>query len=88
MTHAAPVSLIIAAAVGATSGLHTATWGMYKDAMYEGFSTRKYRRSILIGAASAIVIQAVLRFDLGGPSGLLMLFGLAYVLEQIGRAHV
>ena len=82
MTLAPTASLIIAAVVGALSGLHTATWGMYKDAMYEGFSARKYARSVLIGVAAAIALQALMRLDLGAPAGLLMLFGLAYVLER------
>ena len=30
--------LLLAAAVGVMAGVHTATWGMYKDAPHEGFS--------------------------------------------------
>jgi len=57
------------------SGLHAATWGMYKDLPYEGFSSRKYLRSPLIGGVAGVVLQAFLKFDLGSPAGLLMLFG-------------
>ena len=32
---------LLAAAVGLIAGIHTATWGMYKDAPHEGFSGRK-----------------------------------------------
>lgn len=77
-----PALLGTAALVGLLSGLHTATWGMYKDAMYEGFSTRKYARSILVGCGAAIALQLGLQFDLRQSAGLLMLFALAYVLER------
>ena len=34
----------------ALAGLHTSTWGMYKDAPHEGFTWPKYFRSTLVGA--------------------------------------
>ena len=42
--------LLLAAAVGVMAGVHTATWGMYKDAPHEGFSCWKYSRSIVLSA--------------------------------------
>ena len=75
-------SLAIAALVGAATGLHAATWGMYKDALYEGFSRWKFARSVLIGAASGAVVQSLMRFDLRGPAGFVLLAGLAYALER------
>lgn len=82
MTLTASASLALAPLVGMASGLHTATWGMYKDAMYEGFSGRIYARSIVVGMLAATVVQLVMRFNLGVPAGFLMLFGLAYVVER------
>lgn len=82
MTLSASASLALAPFVGMASGLHTATWGMYKDAMYEGFSRRTFARSIVVGMVAATAAQLVMRFDLGTPAGFLMLFGLAYVLER------
>lgn len=76
-------SFAVATLVGMASGLHAATWGMYKDSPYEGFSARKYARSVLAGAGAAIAIQLWMNFPLNTPAGLLMLFGLAYVLERV-----
>ena len=47
---------LLAAAVGLIAGIHTATWGMYKDAPHEGFSGRKYARSIVLATVIAVVI--------------------------------
>ena len=32
--------------IGLLSGVHAASWGMYKDAPHEGFERRKFLRSI------------------------------------------
>ena len=74
--------VVPAALIGAASGLHVATWGMYKDALYEGFSARKYCRSVIAGAGSAVLIQLLMRFDPGTPGDAVLLFALAYVLER------
>ncbi len=73
---------ITAGLVGALAGLHSATWGMYKDALYEGFSIQKYLRSGLTGVAAALAIQAGLDFDLSRAGGFVLLFGTAYALER------
>lgn len=74
--------MIGAVLVGAAAGLHAATWGMYKDALYEGFSLRKYGRSVMVASAAALAINSRMGFDLRGAPGLVLLFGLAYVLER------
>jgi hypothetical protein len=38
-------AVIIAAGIGTLAGLHTATWGMYKDSIHEGFFWPRYFRS-------------------------------------------
>ena len=68
--------------VGALAGLHVATWGMYKDALYEGFSARKYARSVIVGALAAALLQLTLAFNLATGGGLLLLFALTYTLER------
>ena len=78
----APTSLLVAAGVGAMSGTHTAIWGMYKDAIHEGFTVGRFSRSIVVGVAVAIVIQAFMRLPLPGPAALVILFGLAYAAER------
>ena len=74
--------VIAAAVIGLLAGAHTATWGMFKDAIHEGFTLRRYSRSILIGGAVAVVLQLWLRFDLSRASNVVILFGLVYVLER------
>ena len=76
------LQLLPAAAIGSVSGLHTAIWGMYKDSAHEGFSRRKFLRSILIGAASSMFIQSLLALDLSQPGMIVLLFGLAYAAER------
>lgn len=44
---------IIITVVGALAGLHSASWGAYKDSPHEAFKTGKYLRSAVIGMAGA-----------------------------------
>jgi hypothetical protein len=72
----------IALAIGLLSGAHTSTWGMYKDSPHEGFTWRKYFRSILLSAGIALAWEAVLGFDLARAWARVVLFGLTYVTER------
>ncbi len=74
--------LFIALTVGFLAGLHISTWGMYKDAIYEGFGWWRYARSAIIGSAVAVIAYVVARPDLGQPDQIMLFFGLAYVLER------
>jgi hypothetical protein len=71
----------VALAVGLAAGAHTATWGMFKDAPYEGFTWLKYSRSIVLSGAIAIVLVSVADFASGAAS-MVVLFGLTYVIER------
>src|SRR5215207_5077563 len=82
MTPVTPSSLVIALTVGILSGAHTAIWGMYKDAIHEGFSARRFSRSVVVGSAVAVAIQLALGLPLQTAAGLLVLFGLAYAAER------
>lgn len=64
------------------SGFHCSIWGMYKDALHEGFGLATFARSIAIGAVVAMVIQATLHLPLPSPQSLVLLFGLAYGAER------
>ena len=75
-------ALVIAAGVGVLSGTHTAIWGMYKDAVHEGFTVRTFVRSIIIGAGVAIIVQLAFRLSIPTPGALVLLFGLAYAGER------
>ncbi len=74
--------LLLAAAVGLMAGIHTATWGMYKDAPHEGFSRWKYARSILLGTTIGVVVAAVWGLDPRRPADLVVLFGATYAVER------
>ena len=75
-------SLAVAIGVGTLSGAHTAIWGMYKDAIHEGFSVRRFARSVVVGASVAAAIAIALELPLHTAGGLLVLFGLAYAGER------
>jgi hypothetical protein len=73
---------VAALAIGLLSGAHTATWGMYKDSPHEGFTWRKYLRSILLSALIAVTWEEVVAFDLSAAWARVVLFGLTYVTER------
>ncbi len=73
---------IVAALVGIAAGADAAIWGMYKDAAHEGFSWPRFARSIVIGAAAALIIQQVVALDVPRPGAVLVLFGLTYAAER------
>ncbi|HUF31026.1 MAG TPA: hypothetical protein VMM77_10270 [Gemmatimonadaceae bacterium] len=68
--------------VGLLAGAHTATWGMYKDAVHEGFDAR-YFRSVLIGGVVAVGLVYGLDIDMSRAANHVMLFGLVYVIERV-----
>jgi hypothetical protein len=82
MTALSPQSLAVAALVGLLAGTHAAIWGMYKDAIHEGFALGRFSRSVLVGAACAVIVQAALALPLPGAGALVVLFGLAYAAER------
>src|SRR5688500_17376142 len=76
-----PMSIVIAILVGMLAGAHTATWGMYKDAVHEGFEWRKFVRSIVVSGALAplLVLIGLPVTDIGS---LVVLFAATYALER------
>ena len=74
--------LLIAAVLGCLAGLHTATWGMYKDSIHEGFFWPRYFRSPIAGAVMAVIAYVIARPVLSTPAGMVAFFGVAYVLER------
>jgi hypothetical protein len=55
---------------------------MYKDAIHEGFTFRRYSRSILLSTVLAPVVYAFSGLDALNPAHLVVLFGLVYVIER------
>jgi hypothetical protein len=76
------MSLLAALVVGILAGLHTATWGMYKDAIHEGFTVPRYLRSVFVSGLSAPIIVLVTGIDPLTASGLAVLFGVTYCVER------
>ena len=76
------INLFIALIIGLFAGTHISTWGMYKDALYEGFSYRKYFRSITFSSIIAVVLQWFTHFELTQAGNILILFGVTYVIER------
>ena len=74
--------LLIACAVGLLSGLHTSTWGMYKDAIHEGFGWPRYFRSAIVGMIMGGIAYVIARPVLDTPARLVAFFGVTYVLER------
>ena len=50
---------LTALGVAILAGLHTSTWGMYKDAPHEGFTWPKYFRSTVVAALVGVGLQAI-----------------------------
>jgi hypothetical protein len=77
------LNLFIAVLIGLIAGAHTSTWGMYKDALHEGFTWPKYFRSIIIGALVGAVWYAATGIDLERPGNMVVFFGLVYATERL-----
>jgi hypothetical protein len=69
--------------IGLLSGVHAASWGMYKDAPHEGFERRKFLRSIVLGGLIGPAAAHLMRLDPTSASGAVLLFGVAYVSERL-----
>src|SRR5215208_490017 len=76
------MNFLIALLVGLAAGTHVATWGMYKDAIHEGFTVRRYARSIVVGALAGLAVERFVQFDLTRASSIVVLFGLVYAVER------
>ena len=74
--HAATAVLI-----GLGVGLHSATWGVFKDSPHEGFHLSRFVRSPVIGMLAALALMAALEWPSGVGAGVLM-FGAAYAVER------
>ena len=74
--------LLIAVGLGLLAGLHTATWGMFKDSIHEGFFWPRYFRSPLVGIVMAAIAYAVWRPPLDSAAGMVSFVGVVYVLER------
>lgn len=76
------MNLLVATVVGLLAGMHTATWGMYKDAIHEGFTLPRFLRSVIVSGLAAPVIVLITGLDPLRASGLVVLFGVTYCTER------
>lgn len=76
------MNLIIALIIGLIAGTHSATWGMYKDAPYEGFTWGKYFRSTILSGLIAHMIVLITKLDAMKASNMVVLYGFTYVVER------
>jgi hypothetical protein len=74
---------LVALVTGFAAGLHTATWGVFKDAPFEGFSWWTYFRSPLLSTAIGLFLSFFLELDLSTAPGIAVLFGVIYGLERV-----
>ena len=72
----------IALIIGLLAGAHSSTWGMYKDAPYEGFTYPKYFRSIILSGFLAVVIWFITQIDVSKAYNIFVLFGFTYGIER------
>ena len=77
------MNLIQAILIGVLAGIHTSTWGMYKDAIHEGFTWPKYFRSIVLAAILAAILLPVTGLDVTRPAGMVVFFGVVYGFERL-----
>ena len=80
------MEILIVLLTGLLAGLHTSTWGMYKDSPHEGFGWPKYFRSTIISFILAPFVWHIteLKSDesLGMAASLFLLWGTIYVTER------
>jgi hypothetical protein len=77
------MDIMIGAGIGLLAGLHTATWGMYKDAPHEGFGWRRYSRSVWLGGTIGAGL-GLAGLAPWGAGAAVVFFGLVYALERAG----
>jgi len=82
MTNISTHSIVIAAVAGLLAGMHAAIWGMYKDGLYEGFTTDRFLGSVVLGAMCGVSVHVLLRLPLPDMGSFVVLFGLAYATER------
>jgi hypothetical protein len=77
------VNASIALLIGLVAGTHVSTWGMFKDAIHEGFTWPKYFRSIVLGGAVGLVLLGLTGLDLRSPGNMVVFFGMVYAVERL-----
>lgn len=77
------MEILIVMLTGLFAGLHTSTWGMYKDSPHEGFGWGKYLRSTIASLLLAPVVWHFTGLDVNTASGIFLLWGCIYLGERL-----
>ena len=75
------MTVVGAALLGLMTGLHTATWGAYKDSPFEGFKWTSYLRSVVLGGGIAVVVALTTTWTVDLHP--VVLVGLVYTFERL-----
>ena len=76
------MEFLIALITGLVSGLHTSTWGMYKDSPHEGFGWPKYFRSMIVGGIYGPLVWQITGLPVLTATGIFLLWGSTYLVER------
>jgi len=76
------MELLITITIGLLAGLHTSTWGMYKDAPYEGFTWLRYFRSTILSVIIAVAVYKATYIAVTQAANMVVLYGFVYVIER------
>ncbi len=76
------MTVLLTILIGALVGAHASTWGMYKDAPHEGFTSGKYLRSIVLSAGIAPLVAWIFRISPTTAAAGVILFGCIYSMER------
>ena len=84
-------STLLLMLVGACAGLHSASWGAFKDSPYEPFLFRKFFRSILLGILAAFMAKIFLATQGVHVINLGVMYGIIVVMEravtELGKSY-
>lgn len=84
-------STLLLALVGVCAGLHSASWGAFKDSPYEPFLFRKFFRSILLGLLAAFMAKIFLATQGLHFINLGVMYGIIVVTEravtELGKSY-
>lgn len=82
------MSIVVASVTGAVAGLIVSSWQGFKDPPWEGFSVRKFLRSIVVGtAAGASIALAATRGFLAIDNLGVLAFAVVAAERVIGEAY-
>ncbi|MEY3052615.1 MAG: hypothetical protein RLY31_2400 [Bacteroidota bacterium] len=76
------MDILIVLLTGLTAGLHTSTWGMYKDSPHEGFTMSKYLRSTVASLLYAPLVWQLTGLSVASAGGVFLLWGSVYLAER------